>query len=111
MRYLLRFIASVLKKIIEICHALGFCSAYKKARLYEASAVFQVPSQIKPGTFVQFVHDNSDFNVDTIDGKGTFHNLGSISIITPGDGLKPREPLKRFEEIPSESEVIQKVKD
>lgn len=78
------------KKIINICNSLGFCASYKEAQLYEASSTFAAPVQIKPGTFVQFVHDNADFNINTIDGRGTFHYLGSIQIVTPKDGLLPR---------------------
>lgn len=46
------------KKVINICNSLGFCASYKEATLYEASATFAAPPEIKPGTFVQFVHDN-----------------------------------------------------
>lgn len=47
------------KNIIEIFHSYGF------------------------GAFVQYVHENADFDTNTIDGKNTFHNLGRIEIITP----------------------------
>ncbi|KAF2893226.1 hypothetical protein ILUMI_12945 [Ignelater luminosus] len=53
-------------------------------------ATFASPPEIKPGTFVQFVHDNADFNIDTIDGKGMFHYMGTIEIATPADGIQPR---------------------
>ncbi|GFY23388.1 hypothetical protein TNCV_3940841 [Trichonephila clavipes] len=47
----------------------SFCASYKEATLYEASATFATPPEIKPGSFAQFVHDNADFNINTIDGK------------------------------------------
>ena len=37
------------KKVINICHSLGFCASYKEATLYEASATFTAPPEIKPG--------------------------------------------------------------
>ncbi|GFS90820.1 uncharacterized protein TNCV_1004021 [Trichonephila clavipes] len=84
------------KKVINICHSLDFCASYKEATLYEASATFAIPPEIKPSSFAQFVHDNADFNINTIDGKGTFHYMGSIEIITPADSIQPRRPIKRL---------------
>lgn len=57
--------------------------------------------------FIQFVSDNSNFNISTIDGRGTFHNLGSIEKITPVNSLQAKLPLKRlqFSNIPKESEL------
>ena len=37
-----------------------------------------------PGQFVQFIADNVDHNVRSIDGHGTFHGMGIISTSTPG---------------------------
>lgn len=62
---------------------------------------------IKKGTFVQFVCDNADFNIDTIDGHNTFHNLKSIQIITPAAGLEDRTPVPRLESYPSETEIVE----
>ena len=94
--------------MINICHNLGFCSSYNEVQLYEASAALQEPVKIKAGTFVQLVNDNADFNVQTIDGKGTFHNLGSILIITPGNNIESREPIKRLKQFPSAHEITDK---
>lgn len=69
--------------MIDICSGLGFSSTYSEARLYEASATIQNQNVIKPNTFVQLVCDNPDCNVNTLDGKGTFHFMGSIQIVTP----------------------------
>ncbi|GFT30242.1 hypothetical protein TNCV_3466971 [Trichonephila clavipes] len=43
-----------------------FCASYKEATLYETSATFATPPEIKPGSFAQFVHDNADFNINTM---------------------------------------------
>lgn len=93
------------KKVIDICNALGFCGSYKEAKFYESSATFESPARLKEGTFVQFVHDKADFNVNTLDGKGTFHYLRSIEIVTPGHNIEPKEQIKRLEKIPSETEI------
>ncbi|GFV62593.1 hypothetical protein TNCV_2528181 [Trichonephila clavipes] len=73
-----------------------FCASYKQATLYEASATFATPPEIKPGSFAQFVHDNADSNINTIDDKGTFHYMGSIEIIAPADSIQPQRPIKRL---------------
>lgn len=96
------------RKIIDMCNHLGFCSSYSETQLYEISAVFQETLILKQGAFLQFVADNADFNIDTVDGKNTFHNLGCIEIITPWHYIKPRNPINRLEKIPPESEIIQK---
>ncbi|GFW80625.1 hypothetical protein TNCV_3234771 [Trichonephila clavipes] len=81
----------------------GFCASYKEATLYEASATFATPPEIKLCSFAQFVHGNADFNINYIDGKGTFHYTGSIEIITLADSIQPRRPIKRFKTLPPES--------
>lgn len=91
--------------IIDICNNLGFCSSYNEAQLYEASAALQHEIQIKRGTFIQFVCDNTDFNVDTLDGKGIFYYMGSIEIITPSSGLQDQEPIPRLKAVPPEAAI------
>ncbi|KZS20551.1 Uncharacterized protein APZ42_012726 [Daphnia magna] len=38
---------------------------------------------IQPNSVVQYVADNADHNLRTIDGKDTFHGMGIIAAITP----------------------------
>lgn len=33
---------------------------------------------VKNDAFIQFVHDNADWNVETLDGKGTFHSMADV---------------------------------
>lgn len=68
---------------MNICNSLGFCASYNEATLYEVLATFASPPVIKPETFVQFLHDNADFNIYAIGGKRTFYYTGSIEIVTP----------------------------
>lgn len=85
------------KELIDICHALGFSCSYTEARTYEISAALQGKIEIDEGAFVQFVHDNADWNVETLDGKGTFHSMGSIQIITPFSKVLPRQSFPRVD--------------
>lgn len=100
-----------LAEMIEICCQLGFSCSYSEVKLYEICAADQLDRRlINP--FIQIVSDNSDFNVCTLDGIGTFHNLGTIEIITPANCLQERTPIKRLlsSEIPKESELVEKNK-
>lgn len=99
------------RKIIELCYQLGFSCSYSEVLLYEISAACQA-ERILENPFMQIVSDNSDFNTCTTDGRGTFHNLGSIEIITPNSSLKEMKPIKRLHhsEIPKKSELVEKNK-
>ncbi|GFV11276.1 hypothetical protein TNCV_3723651 [Trichonephila clavipes] len=61
---------TIRKRLIDRSHddivISCFCASYKEATLYEASAAFATPPEIKPGSFAQFVHDNADFNINTM---------------------------------------------
>lgn len=37
--------------------------------------------------FMQYVFDNADINVTTLDGHGTFHALGGIQCVTPHEAV------------------------
>ena len=38
-----------------------------------------------PGTFTQWVANNVDHNVATLNGEGTFHGMGIIAVLTSKD--------------------------
>ena len=44
--------------------------------------------------FVQYVADNVDHNIRTLDGNDTFHGMGMITAITPG--TKKSNPILRM---------------
>ena len=62
---------------------MGLCASYGEARRYESSAMLDDQPTIHPDSFKEFVFDNADFNVRTLDGYGTFHSMGGIMCITP----------------------------
>ena len=60
---------------------MGYCWSFKTACKYEKAAAMALGTDI-PKTeesFIQYVADNVDHNVCTIDGYGTFHGIGMIS--------------------------------
>ena len=38
-----------------------------------------------PDKMVLFAPDNVDHNIVTLDGKGTFHGMGMLAAVTPGN--------------------------
>lgn len=96
------------KHLIEILSYLGFSASYYEASLLETSAVLQPQkTQVQEEAFCQFVFDNADYNIMTIDGTGTFHGMGGIMCVTPHHALFPQESMKRLTQL-STAETVKK---
>ena len=68
----------------NMLHAFSFCCPYDEARRYQWSALFgSSPFPPNDDVFAQFVFDNADDNVKSLDGHGTFHSMGCIECVTP----------------------------
>lgn len=89
------------KELIEILNSLGFCSSYKDLQLFEGSVLENPQEKVYDGTFLQYVFDNADHNINTIDGRNTFHSMGGIEIETPLTLVQRKEPIKKLKNIPS----------
>lgn len=50
------------------------------------------------GRFIQYVADNVDHNIRTIDGHNTFHGMGIIAAVTPD--IKSCTPVARISVTP-----------
>ena len=78
------------KFIVDTLCEMGFCSSYGEVLRFEKNAA----NCVAPGvlgetidlvdTTVLFAADNIDHNILTIDGKGTFHGMGMIAALIPG---------------------------
>ena len=67
--------------------------------LFKQSCVTSNESTVQqclPDVFVQWSGDNVDHNVNTLDGAGSFHGMGIISMVTPCC----RFPAGSFAELP-----------
>lgn len=67
---------------------LGYSVTYDEVLRYKQSVVASMNEEQEmknqfPGSFTQWVADNVDHNIATLDGKGTFHGMGIISASTP----------------------------
>ena len=63
---------------------LGFSISYDEVTRFKQSVIqsesFEnLITEYFPGTFTQWVADNVDHNVATLDGQGTFHGMGIIA--------------------------------
>lgn len=89
------------KRLIQIFSSFGLCASYNDTIMYEAAAVFhRLPHVLPPerGTLIQYVADNADINVNTLDGNNTLHTMGVIQIVTPKQSVLLEEPLPRIKE-------------
>ena len=72
--------------LIDSLNKHGFCCSYSEVTKFGRNAAVTNGTDISDltaGHFVQYVADNVDHNVRTIDGMGTFHGMGMIAAITP----------------------------
>ncbi|XP_076040412.1 glutamate--cysteine ligase isoform X1 [Oratosquilla oratoria] len=95
------------KHLLNVLSALGLCASYAEAALFQVSAL-QHPAKEPPNdSFAQFVFDNADVNISTIDGFNTFHSMGGIQCVTPQNNITSDQPITRLTKIPSASFVGQ----
>ena len=84
--------------LIDTLYNLGLCISYSEVHKFETSAAaaqgIDIPGY-EDGNFIQYVADNVDHNVRTLDGSDTFHGMGIIAGVTPG--TKSRDPIPRLD--------------
>lgn len=74
------------RQIVDTLHKLGFCSSYHEIRKFQKCAATECGEHATTEpeeSFVQFVADNIDHNIATLDGLNTFHGMGMIAVHTP----------------------------
>lgn len=70
--------------IIEL-RSLGFSISYSEVHIYKQSVVQNenyIVSQYLPGSFTQWVTNNIDHNIETLDGQGIFDGMGTLATST-----------------------------
>ncbi|CAG2210631.1 unnamed protein product [Mytilus edulis] len=72
--------------LIDTLFNLGFCSSYSEVQKFEmnAAASRSTENENENQSFVQYIADNVDHNIRSLDGFGTFHGMGIIAASTPG---------------------------
>ena len=81
--------------LINTLHRFGFACSYEELIRYKQNIVQSenVDNVLlsQKGEFIQYVGDNTDHDINTIDGKNTHHGLGSIIISNGSFGNQPIE--------------------
>ena len=87
---------------------LEFSVSYDEVNRYKQSAILgqkleDITRNPYPGHFTQWVADNVDHNLITIDGKNSFHRMEIISVSTPSGGntLKQDTKVTRLKQVAS----------
>lgn len=73
--------------IVDSLHQHGFACSYSEVLKFERSSAISQGTDLAPpesGQFVQYIADNVDHNVRSLDGFNTFHGMGMIASFTPG---------------------------
>ncbi len=76
--------------LIDTLYHMGYSSSYSEIQRFEKNAAeYTTPNMLGNNldvvnTALIFAADNVDHNILTIDGKGTFHGMGIIAALTPG---------------------------
>lgn len=83
------------RHLIDLLNSVGACSSYNEALVYQKCAMTSIQPTVDDSAFIQFVFDNADVNMRTLDGFGTFHSLGGIKCITPAKSLTPSPIIRR----------------
>lgn len=74
---------------------------YSEDQLFQASVLKDPPQIVLEDSFSQWVHDNADVNVDTIDGSITWHAMGGLQCITPHSSVRSEARISRLKNVPT----------
>ena len=99
------------KFLIDSLNSHGFCSSYSEVKEFEVSAADAQDKEIPgftPGQFVQFIADNVDHNVRTLDGANTFHGMGIIAVRSPE--VRCNKPIARIKKTAEELALQSRIK-
>ena len=72
---------------------MSFSDDYKEVQRFEQAMMSDEPTY-NLNCFTQLVFDNADFNVATLTGHNTFHQMEGIACETPPGNVHPT-PVKR----------------
>ncbi len=74
------------KMLVDVLSNLGFSCSYQEVQCFERSASVAHQTDIlnmSAEQVLQYSADNVDHNIRSLGGKGTFHGMGMIALVTP----------------------------
>lgn len=95
------------KQLVSLLCNLGFSASYHDAQQLELSNIHHPQESISSESFCQYIFDNADFNISTVDGWNTFHSMGGIKCVTPAHTHLSSSKVKRLKSVPPQDEVGQ----
>lgn len=72
--------------LLDTLYKLGFCSSYSEVQMFKRCAATSHDDglgSISNNHVVQYVADNVDHDICTLDGRFTFHGMGMLAAVTP----------------------------
>jgi hypothetical protein len=84
------------KHLIDVLASMGVCVSYNEVNQYMNSLIGSGSPKISEEAFIQYVFDNADVNVRTLDGLNTFHAMGGIKCITPSTSVETQVEVERI---------------
>ena len=102
------------KWLLNELFQLGFSISYDEITGFKHSVLVhedEDPESLLDGVYTQWVSDNVDHNICTIDGKETFHGTGVIAIGTrkaTNQQKKESRQIRKIESILQSKEIISK---
>ena len=81
----------LINELFRLGYSYDDVTRYKQS-VVEMETTNDILPNLVPGSFIQWVGDNIDHNINTIDGKDTFCGMGVIALSTPtyGDVMQIR---------------------
>jgi len=78
--------------LVDELSRLGFSVSYDEVNRYkqsivESESLNSLLAEYLPGAFTQWVADNVDHNVASLDGTGSLHGMGIIAVSTPRNNV------------------------
>ena len=84
--------------LIDSLHKHGFTCSYNEVQCFERNAAVALGTEVpnSQSNFTQYVADNVDHNIRTLDGHNTFHGMGMIACSTPATHINIKVPRKQI---------------
>jgi len=101
------------KWLLDQLARLGFCISSEEVYRFEQSVMHMEQVQGSsighyPGRFMQWIGDNVDHYVATLDGLGSFHGMGLIAVSTVLDSSQPgvkHQAIERMKRMTAQESV------
>lgn len=102
------------KDIVNLFSNYGYTASYIETKRFRKSQAQHLKDTMEneeslaeklENCTIQFVYDNADHNVRTLDGSGTFHAMGGVMIITPYQTVTTNNYVPRLKQVPT-AEIV-----